>query len=94
MLMLFGHDLSVIARIDIIMLIGIAMVGGLLLSWALTPFTMPVVYLYLDRLSHWASPFAGSGGVGRPGVGAHRPMRSMPTASLTVCVRYRTDGRP
>jgi hypothetical protein len=29
------------------------MVGGLLLSQALTLFTTPVVYLHLDRLSNW-----------------------------------------
>jgi HAE1 family hydrophobic/amphiphilic exporter-1 len=29
------------------------MVGGLLVSQALTLFTTPVVYLYLDRLSEW-----------------------------------------
>jgi HAE1 family hydrophobic/amphiphilic exporter-1 len=29
------------------------MVGGLLISQALTLFTTPVVYLYLDRLSEW-----------------------------------------
>jgi hydrophobic/amphiphilic exporter-1 (mainly G- bacteria), HAE1 family len=33
--------------------LGFAMVGGLLMSQALTLFTTPVVYLYLDRLSHW-----------------------------------------
>ena len=33
--------------------LGFAIVGGLLLSQALTLFTTPVVYLYLDRLSHW-----------------------------------------
>ena len=33
--------------------LGYAMVGGLLVSQALTLFTTPVVYLYLDRLSHW-----------------------------------------
>jgi hydrophobic/amphiphilic exporter-1 (mainly G- bacteria), HAE1 family len=31
--------------------LGFAMVGGLLLSQALTLFTTPVVYLYLDRLN-------------------------------------------
>jgi AcrB/AcrD/AcrF family len=34
--------------------LGYAMVGGLLVSQALTLFTTPVVYLYLDRLSAWA----------------------------------------
>jgi HAE1 family hydrophobic/amphiphilic exporter-1 len=29
------------------------MVGGLLLSQALTLFTTPVVYLYLDRIHFW-----------------------------------------
>jgi hypothetical protein len=28
----------------------------LLVSQALTLFTTPVVYLYLDRLSHWRKP--------------------------------------
>jgi hydrophobic/amphiphilic exporter-1 (mainly G- bacteria), HAE1 family len=31
------------------------MVGGLIVSQALTLFTTPVIYLYLDRLSHWLS---------------------------------------
>jgi AcrB/AcrD/AcrF family len=35
--------------------LGYAMVGGLLVSQALTLFTTPVVYLYLDRLSKWLS---------------------------------------
>src|SRR5262245_56029820 len=33
--------------------LGYAMVGGLLISQALTLFTTPVIYLYLDRLSAW-----------------------------------------
>jgi HAE1 family hydrophobic/amphiphilic exporter-1 len=33
--------------------LGFAMVGGLILSQALTLFTTPVIYIYLDRLSHW-----------------------------------------
>src|SRR5438445_7515513 len=38
--------------------LGYAIVGGLIVSQALTLFTTPVVYLYLDRLS---SAFAGWG---------------------------------
>jgi hydrophobe/amphiphile efflux-1 (HAE1) family protein len=36
--------------------LGYAMVGGLLLSQALTLYTTPVIYLYLDRLQHWLAP--------------------------------------
>jgi hydrophobe/amphiphile efflux-1 (HAE1) family protein len=36
--------------------LGFAMVGGLMLSQALTLYTTPVIYLYLDRLQHWLSP--------------------------------------
>ncbi len=46
------------------------MVGGLLVSQALTLFTTPVVYLYLDGLSHWLS--GGSG-------------KAKPTAETTAC---------
>jgi hydrophobic/amphiphilic exporter-1 (mainly G- bacteria), HAE1 family len=35
--------------------LGYAMVGGLLVSQALTLFTTPVIYIYLDRLSHLLS---------------------------------------
>jgi multidrug efflux pump len=33
--------------------LGITIIGGLVLSQALTLFTTPVVYLYFDRLQHW-----------------------------------------
>ncbi|HEX3728438.1 MAG TPA: efflux RND transporter permease subunit, partial [Opitutaceae bacterium] len=33
--------------------LGIAIVGGLLVSQVLTLYTTPVIYLYLDRASHW-----------------------------------------
>jgi Cu/Ag efflux pump CusA len=36
--------------------LGTAMVGGLILSQALTLYTTPVIYLYLDRLQHWLAP--------------------------------------
>jgi multidrug efflux pump subunit AcrB len=35
--------------------LGITIIGGLLVSQALTLFTTPVVYLYFDRLRHWWS---------------------------------------
>jgi HAE1 family hydrophobic/amphiphilic exporter-1 len=35
--------------------LGFTMFGGLIVSQALTLFTTPVIYLYLDRLSHWMS---------------------------------------
>ncbi|MDX8535049.1 efflux RND transporter permease subunit [Mesorhizobium sp. VK25A] len=37
--------------------LGYTMFGGLLVSQALTLFTTPVIYLYLDGLSHWLSSF-------------------------------------
>jgi multidrug efflux pump len=33
--------------------LGITIAGGLIMSQALTLYTTPVVYLYMDRLSHW-----------------------------------------
>jgi multidrug efflux pump len=33
--------------------LGITIIGGLILSQALTLYTTPVVYLYFDRLQHW-----------------------------------------
>ncbi len=38
--------------------LGFAMVGGLIVSQALTLFTTPVVFLYLDRLDNWRRPKA------------------------------------
>jgi multidrug efflux pump subunit AcrB len=34
--------------------LGIAIVGGLLVSQFLTLYTTPVIYLYLDRIAHWS----------------------------------------
>ncbi len=47
--------------------LGYAMVGGLLVSQVLTLFTTPVVYLYMDRLSHW--------------IGSRRQSRSVPVVA-------------
>ena len=38
--------------------LGIAIVGGLLVSQVLTLYTTPVIYLYLDRLGRWARRFS------------------------------------
>ena len=40
--------------------LGIAIVGGLLVSQLLTLYTTPVVYLYLDRFRIWLSAFRGA----------------------------------
>src|SRR5207302_1107703 len=54
MLMIFGYDLTVIALIGIILLIGIVKKNGIMMvDFALTAVTTPVVYLYLDRLNTW-----------------------------------------
>ena len=45
--------------------LGYTMVGGLIVSQALTLFTTPVIYLYLDRLSHWLSGSKKSQGAAR-----------------------------
>jgi multidrug efflux pump len=41
--------------------LGISIVGGLLFSQALTLYTTPVIYLYLDRLRLWANRRLGRG---------------------------------
>ncbi len=46
--------------------LGYAMVGGLVVSQALTLFTTPVVYLYLDQLSNWFAGLGRSGDAGGP----------------------------
>ena len=40
--------------------LGVAIVGGLLLSQFITLYTTPVIYLYLDRLEQWAGRKTGS----------------------------------
>jgi len=52
--------------------LGFAMVGGLLLSQALTLFTTPVIYLYLDRAHHWYKRRGAKRGAGPAGEAAAR----------------------
>jgi multidrug efflux pump len=40
--------------------LGITIIGGLLMSQALTLFTTPVVYLYFDRIQHWWARLRGA----------------------------------
>jgi multidrug efflux pump len=49
--------------------LGIAIVGGLIVSQILTLYTTPVIYLYMDRLNNWVSTFgfASPPGSSRPG---------------------------
>jgi multidrug efflux pump len=39
--------------------LGITIIGGLIVSQALTLYTTPVVYLYFDRLQHWWAALRG-----------------------------------
>ncbi len=49
--------------------LGVAIIGGLIISQLLTLYTTPVVYLYMDRFSHWwADRSQRSGDVAQPGV--------------------------
>jgi Cu/Ag efflux pump CusA len=57
--------------------LGITMVGGLLLSQALTLFTTPVIYLYLDRFSMRVAKR-------RAAAAARRKQRSAPPAQTPI----------
>jgi multidrug efflux pump subunit AcrB len=51
--------------------LGVSVVGGLVVSQALTLFTIPVTYLYMERLSNWLSspggwPWRAVPGIARP----------------------------
>ena len=73
--------------------LGYAMVGGLIVSQALTLFTTPVIYLYLDKLSN---AFAGWGrsDEGEDERGAtNMPPSRKPPSSLTFTIR-RFIGTP
>jgi len=43
--------------------LGVAIVGGLLVSQCLTLYTTPVIYLYMGRLSRWAKRWRTAAGL-------------------------------
>ncbi|AOJ10735.1 efflux RND transporter permease subunit [Burkholderia mayonis] len=60
----FGHGDGAELRAPL----GIAIVGGLIVSQVLTLYTTPVVYLYMDRLRVWAEKRKNRGAAGGPAV--------------------------
>jgi multidrug efflux pump subunit AcrB len=60
--------------------LGIAIVGGLLVSQWLTLYTTPVIYLYLDRFAHWL------------GGKRHRPVGEIPIAVRALTDRPADPG--
>jgi multidrug efflux pump len=46
--------------------LGITIVGGLIFSQAVTLFTTPVIYLYMDRLRLWIESLRGRGPISEP----------------------------
>ena len=69
--------------------LGYTMVGGLIVSQALTLFTTPVIYLYLDRLSHWLS-----GGKAKPSRPRRRRSASRPGSPSKPKRRSEAKRRP
>jgi hydrophobe/amphiphile efflux-1 (HAE1) family protein len=55
--------------------LGVAIVGGLLVSQCLTLYTTPVIYLYMGRLSHWASRWRTAAGLEEVEPAAQPPAR-------------------
>ena len=52
--------------------LGYAIVGGLIVSQALTLYTTPIVFLYLDRLNAWFTGASRSRGTAMAGSVPHR----------------------
>ena len=61
--LVFGHGYGNELRRPL----GLSVVGGLVVSQALTLYTTPVVYLYLDRMRHWWNALWARRSAGRPG---------------------------
>ena len=77
--------------------LGIAIVGGLLVSQWLTLYTTPVIYLYLERLARWLgrshrqSRLAPGDGSASPGSGGGYPWRRRVTPCAIAPLRRRAD---
>jgi HAE1 family hydrophobic/amphiphilic exporter-1 len=61
--------------------LGYSMVGGLIVSQALTLFTTPVVYLYLDQLSDWIVSWRGAPPKPRPAAEEDVAIAAPPSSS-------------
>ena len=72
--------------------LGYAMVGGLIVSQALTLFTTPVVYLYLDRLSNAFARWGRSANADRRRIRTRTARSSKPPSEACDCLTLRTDG--
>ena len=55
--------------------LGVAVVGGLIVSQALTLFTTPVTYLYMDNLTAWIARRMGQGPTGTGAASSEEPTR-------------------
>jgi multidrug efflux pump len=55
--------------------LGIAIVGGLIVSQVLTLYTTPVVYLYMDRLNTWISKFGFASSPDPAEISGHSPVQ-------------------
>ena len=53
--------------------LGITIVGGLIVSQAMTLFTTPVIYLYMDRLNNWLARVTNMGRAEAPVEQAEAP---------------------
>ena len=62
--------------------LGYCMVGGLIVSQALTLFTTPVIYLYLDRIQQFLSRKTGKGAPREPKTAGARD--GVVTAPLSI----------
>jgi AcrB/AcrD/AcrF family len=70
--------------------LGVSVVGGLVVSQALTLFTIPVTCVYMERLSNWLSSPGGRPSRAAPGIGrARRPAALAPDHALVP-----TGNRP